>query len=83
MISLNANILPESQANNVQYSLDVAAGTLNADGFDRHVTTYNASYPGPKIEACWGDTLRINGKTNSSFFILFLLLLLFFFIFIF
>lgn len=35
-------------------------GVFNADGFDRTVNTYNGSYPGPKIEACWGDTLRIN-----------------------
>jgi hypothetical protein len=48
----------------LQYSLDVVEGTLNADGFDKHVTTYNASYPGPKIEACWGDTLRINGAVE-------------------
>ncbi|KAB5575343.1 multicopper oxidase-domain-containing protein [Coniochaeta sp. 2T2.1] len=42
------------------YSLEIEDGVINADGCDRIVNTYNGSYPGPKIEACWGDALRIN-----------------------
>ncbi|KAH8904716.1 hypothetical protein BR93DRAFT_882911, partial [Coniochaeta sp. PMI_546] len=48
------------------YSLEVVEGMLNADGFDRHVTTYDGVYPGRKIEACWGDTLKINVTNKLS-----------------
>ncbi|OIW26951.1 hypothetical protein CONLIGDRAFT_707593 [Coniochaeta ligniaria NRRL 30616] len=49
-----------------EYSLDVVEGVLNADGFDRHVNAFDGVYPGPKIEACWGDTLRINVTNKLS-----------------
>lgn len=39
------------------YELDLADETLNADGIeDVFAKVFNGSYPGPWIEACWGDT---------------------------
>jgi FtsP/CotA-like multicopper oxidase with cupredoxin domain len=34
--------------------------TLAPDGYDRQVLTWNGTYPGPLIEADWGDTLVIH-----------------------
>ena len=58
------------------YHLDLINGTaigqeVNADGKPQTGTKFfNASYPGPWIQACWGDTLSINVtnrlKTNGT-----------------
>lgn len=44
-----------------QYTLTVDEHPINADGFMRRDggKAFNNQYPGPLIEACWGDTLEI------------------------
>ena len=43
-----------------KYELVVHNMTLNADGFNMQWgKVFNESYPGPWIQACWGDTLEI------------------------
>lgn len=43
-----------------EYTLVVEDGVWNADGLlAKDVKLINGTYPGPWIQACWGDTLRI------------------------
>lgn len=37
------------------YSLDVANMDINLDGLNTHASLFNKTYPGPWIQACWGD----------------------------
>jgi len=41
------------------YTLHVAAGTTNADGVVRDTITVNGQFPGPLLEANWGDWFEI------------------------
>ncbi|EMC93672.1 carbohydrate-binding module family 20 protein [Baudoinia panamericana UAMH 10762] len=43
----------------VYYDLTIAYTTLAPDGFARTVTAINGQYPGPTIEANWGDTISV------------------------
>ncbi|KAF9869862.1 hypothetical protein CkaCkLH20_12661 [Colletotrichum karsti] len=46
-------------------TLDVSDGWINADGLNfTEAKLFNNTFPGPLIEACWGDTVHIN-VTNS------------------
>lgn len=43
-----------------EYTLVVEDGVWNADGFmAKDVKLVNGTYPGPWIQACWGDTIRV------------------------
>ena len=43
-----------------KYTLDAANMTLNADGFiNEYGQVFNQSFPGPWIQACWGDQLEV------------------------
>lgn len=43
-----------------RYWLDVEAMTLTPDGCEnKHCKVFNATYPGPWIEACWGDEIEV------------------------
>ncbi|KAK4458969.1 putative laccase precursor [Cladorrhinum samala] len=46
------------------YTLDVSRKVIYPDGFPKKAVLFNETYPGPRIEACWGDELIIN-VTNS------------------
>ncbi|KAJ5698558.1 hypothetical protein N7462_000563 [Penicillium macrosclerotiorum] len=53
----------------VEYDLTVTEETISPDGYERLGTVFNGQYPGPAIEANWGDTLRItvhNNLTNGN-----------------
>nr|BAA08486.1 dihydrogeodin oxidase [Aspergillus terreus] len=53
----------------VEYDLTVTQVTISPDGYERLGTVFNGQYPGPLIEADWGDTLRItvhNNLTNGN-----------------
>lgn len=44
--------------------------TLAPDGYERQVLTWNGTFPGPLIEADWGDTLVVhvtNGLENNGY----------------
>jgi FtsP/CotA-like multicopper oxidase with cupredoxin domain len=38
----------------------VAETTLSPDGVQKAMMTFNGTYPGPKLEACWGDTIVVH-----------------------
>lgn len=43
-----------------EYTFVVEDGTWNADGFmAKDVKLVNGTYPGPWLQACWGDTIRV------------------------
>lgn len=41
------------------YHFDVAPGTLAPDGYQRQMLLINGQYPGPLIEANWGDWIEV------------------------
>ncbi len=48
-----------------KYYLEVSNMTLSPDGVvNTEGKVFNQSYPGPWIEACWGDELEITVKNN-------------------
>ena len=43
-----------------EYTLVVEDGRINADGiWANSAKLVNGSYPGPWIQACWGDTVKV------------------------
>lgn len=49
------------------YYLELANFTRNPDGFgDIYVQLFNNSFPGPRLQACWGDQIRITIKNLLS-----------------
>lgn len=48
-----------------EYYLELTESTRNPDGFgDVPVQLFNNSFPGPRLQACWGDRLRITIKNK-------------------
>jgi FtsP/CotA-like multicopper oxidase with cupredoxin domain len=53
-----------------KYTLTVGNATksLNVDGQDfGHAILYNDDFPGPWIQACWGDTVEVTVNVESDF----------------
>lgn len=49
------------------YTLYVTNGTVNADGMNfTDAKLFNGTFPGPLIEACWGDTVSITVINNLT-----------------
>ncbi|KAK4675425.1 hypothetical protein QC764_504140 [Podospora pseudoanserina] len=46
------------------YTIDVATGVIYPDGFPKQALLFNGTYPGPRLEACWGDELVITVKNS-------------------
>jgi hypothetical protein len=43
-----------------QYTLDIHDGWVNADGINfTDAKLFNSSYPGPWLQACWGDRVEV------------------------
>lgn len=42
------------------YNFDIARGFKSPDGVNRSVLLVNGQFPGPTIEANWGDTITVN-----------------------
>ncbi|KAL4895180.1 multicopper oxidase-domain-containing protein [Aspergillus ambiguus] len=60
---VTAETLPEMADKiiaNEMYWLAVQNRTLAPDGYERQVLVFNGTYPGPLIEADWGDTVIIH-----------------------
>ncbi|KAH6654064.1 multicopper oxidase [Truncatella angustata] len=57
------NVFPKTGMTR-EYFFDVQEGTAAFDGFERDVMTINAHFPGPTIEADWGDEIVVH-VTNS------------------
>ncbi|QGA18836.1 hypothetical protein EYB26_006521 [Talaromyces marneffei] len=45
----------------VEYDFTISEHTIAPDGYLTNVTIINGKFPGPTIEANWGDTIHING----------------------
>ena len=53
----------------VEYWFELQNVTVAPDGISRNALTVNGSFPGPTIEANWGDTVKIhlvNSLTNNG-----------------
>jgi FtsP/CotA-like multicopper oxidase with cupredoxin domain len=57
------DILPDTGVTR-SYHFDVAPGVLAPDGYEHEMLLINGQYPGPLIEANWGDWVEIT-VTNS------------------
>ena len=42
------------------YSFNVSRGIIAPDGYQKSVILINGQFPGPVIEANWGDTIQVN-----------------------
>ncbi|KAK5991165.1 oxidoreductase ptaK [Cladobotryum mycophilum] len=49
-----------------QYDFTVSRGKLAPDGYERDVLLVNGAYPGPPIEANWGDTIQVTLHNNLT-----------------
>jgi hypothetical protein len=50
------------------YTLNVTEGSINADGQPfTEAKLFNESYPGPWLEACWGDVSAVSGSCAICF----------------
>jgi FtsP/CotA-like multicopper oxidase with cupredoxin domain len=51
-----------------EYTLTASDWHLNTDGQDfNNAKVFNHQYPGPWIQACWGDVLKINVLNNLTY----------------
>jgi len=48
----------------VHYDLEITKMTLAPDGFPREMLVFNGQYPGPTIEADWGDEIEVTIKNS-------------------
>jgi hypothetical protein len=49
-----------------EYWLEVTKSNITADGYTfTGATVFNNSYPGPWIQACWGDTVVIHVRNSD------------------
>ncbi|KAK6063513.1 multicopper oxidase [Seiridium cupressi] len=64
--SLNTNYYDDGPSTGVtrEYFFEIQEGTAAFDGFSRDVMTVNDQFPGPTIEADWGDDIVVH-VTNS------------------
>jgi hypothetical protein len=51
-----------------KYYLNVTDGTINADGLPfTGAVMFNNTYPGPWLQACWGDTVEITIENSLNY----------------
>ena len=48
------------------YDFHIRRGLIAPDGYQRHVLLINGQFPGPTIEANWGDTIQVNVHNEIS-----------------
>lgn len=48
------------------YNFVISRGTIAPDGVERSALLINGSFPGPAIEANWGDTIRVTVTNNIT-----------------
>lgn len=48
------------------YDFTVSRGLIAPDGYEREVILVNGAFPGPVIEANWGDTIQVTVHNNIS-----------------
>ncbi|KAK0636757.1 multicopper oxidase-domain-containing protein [Bombardia bombarda] len=60
------DLVPKGKVRN--FYLEVSEQPISPDGTTmEHGKVFNRTYPGPWIEACWGDTLNITVKNNLRY----------------
>ncbi|KAK9784078.1 putative Oxidoreductase [Seiridium cardinale] len=58
--------IPEGKL--VEYFFTISEAEIAPDGYLTNVTLVNDQFPGPKIEANWGDTIRVTVYNNLTNF---------------
>ncbi|ERS96976.1 hypothetical protein HMPREF1624_06303 [Sporothrix schenckii ATCC 58251] len=48
------------------YDFTISRGTLAPDGYDKSMILINGGFPGPLIEANWGDTIQVTVHNNIT-----------------
>jgi FtsP/CotA-like multicopper oxidase with cupredoxin domain len=48
------------------YDFSIARGTIAPDGYQKQVILINGQFPGPAIEANWGDTIQVTVHNQIS-----------------
>ncbi|EQL01739.1 ascorbase and Cu-oxidase [Ophiocordyceps sinensis CO18] len=48
------------------YDFTIARGTIAPDGYQRDALLVNGAFPGPLIEANWGDTIQVTVRNNIN-----------------
>lgn len=48
------------------YDFTISSGHIAPDGYERSVLLVNGAFPGPLIEANWGDTIQVTVHNNIS-----------------
>lgn len=48
------------------YDFTISRGVIAPDGYQRNVLLVNGAFPGPLIEANWGDTIQVTLHNNIS-----------------
>ncbi|KAK2609157.1 hypothetical protein QQS21_002239 [Conoideocrella luteorostrata] len=48
------------------YDFTVSRGLIAPDGYEKEVLLVNGAFPGPPIEANWGDTIQVTVHNNIS-----------------
>ena len=58
----NTNPYTQSPSNSIEhfYDFHIKRGTIAPDGYQKDVLLINGQFPGPLIEANWGDTITVN-----------------------
>lgn len=66
--STNASPYTQSPTTGIirTYNFTISRGTLAPDGYSRDVLLVNGGFPGPTIEANWGDTIQVTLNNNIT-----------------
>lgn len=48
------------------YDFTISRGVISPDGYERNVLLVNGAFPGPTIEANWGDTIQVTMHNNIT-----------------
>ncbi|CAN8100550.1 unnamed protein product [Discula destructiva] len=48
------------------YDFTISRGVISPDGYQRNVLLVNGGFPGPTIEANWGDTIQVTLRNNIT-----------------
>jgi FtsP/CotA-like multicopper oxidase with cupredoxin domain len=48
------------------YDFTVARATIAPDGYEKHAMLVNGQFPGPTIEANWGDWIEVTVHNNIT-----------------
>jgi len=67
LLQYNPDIVNETLPNTGvtrRYYFEVAPGKLSPDGYEKEMLLFNGQYPGPLIEANWGDWVEVTVRNS-------------------